>query len=70
VVGNAEPLQPGHAFSVEPGIYPGRDGARIEDRRLHGHRLRAVTNVTRGQRLYRRAPLPRESRDDAPRRFG
>ncbi len=31
VSGNAEPLQPGHAFSVEPGIYPGRDGARIED---------------------------------------
>jgi len=31
VAGNAEPLQPGHAFSVEPGIYPGRDGARIED---------------------------------------
>ena len=31
VSGNKEPLQPGHAFSVEPGIYPGRDGARIED---------------------------------------
>jgi Xaa-Pro aminopeptidase len=31
VAGNAEPLEPGHAFSVEPGIYPGRDGARIED---------------------------------------
>ncbi len=31
VAGNAEPLQPGHTFSVEPGIYPGRDGARIED---------------------------------------
>ena len=31
VAGNPEPLQPGHAFSVEPGIYPGRDGARIED---------------------------------------
>jgi Xaa-Pro aminopeptidase len=31
VAGNAEPLQPGHAFSVEPGIYPGPDGARIED---------------------------------------
>ncbi len=31
VAGNAEPLQPGHAFSVEPGIYPGRSGARIED---------------------------------------
>ena len=31
VAGNAEILQPGHAFSVEPGIYPGPYGARIED---------------------------------------
>ncbi|HEX6128806.1 MAG TPA: Xaa-Pro peptidase family protein [Candidatus Limnocylindria bacterium] len=32
VAGNDEPLQPGHAFSVEPGIYvEGRWGARIED---------------------------------------
>jgi Xaa-Pro aminopeptidase len=31
VAGNAEPLQPGYAFSVEPGIYPGPHGARIED---------------------------------------
>jgi Xaa-Pro aminopeptidase len=31
VSGNAEPLRPGHAFSVEPGIYPGPHGARIED---------------------------------------
>jgi Xaa-Pro aminopeptidase len=31
VAGNAEPLRPGHAFSVEPGIYPGPHGARIED---------------------------------------
>jgi Xaa-Pro aminopeptidase len=31
VAGNAEPLRAGHAFSVEPGIYPGNDGARIED---------------------------------------
>jgi Xaa-Pro aminopeptidase len=32
VEGNAEPLQPGHAFSVEPGIYiRGQWGARIED---------------------------------------
>ncbi|HEY7144457.1 MAG TPA: Xaa-Pro peptidase family protein [Streptosporangiaceae bacterium] len=29
--GNAELLRPGHAFSVEPGIYPGPHGARIED---------------------------------------
>ena len=29
---NTEPLAPGHAFSIEPGIYlAGRFGARIED---------------------------------------
>ena len=32
VGGNTEPLEPGMAFSIEPGIYlPGRYGARIED---------------------------------------
>jgi Xaa-Pro aminopeptidase len=32
VAGNATPLQVGHAFSIEPGIYvEGRNGARIED---------------------------------------
>ncbi len=31
VAGNTEPLQPGMAFSIEPGIYPGPHGARIED---------------------------------------
>jgi Xaa-Pro aminopeptidase len=32
VGGNCEPLVPGHAFSIEPGIYlSGRWGARIED---------------------------------------
>jgi Xaa-Pro aminopeptidase len=31
VAGNTEALQPGNAFSVEPGIYPGPHGARIED---------------------------------------
>jgi Xaa-Pro aminopeptidase len=32
VAGNALPLEPGMAFSVEPGIYlAGRHGARIED---------------------------------------
>jgi Xaa-Pro dipeptidase len=32
VGGNCTPLEPGHAFSVEPGIYlAGRWGARIED---------------------------------------
>ncbi|MFS2294089.1 MAG: Xaa-Pro peptidase family protein [Actinomadura sp.] len=31
VAGNKEPLEPGMAFSIEPGIYPGPHGARIED---------------------------------------
>ena len=31
MAGNTEPLRPGMAFSVEPGIYPGPHGARIED---------------------------------------
>jgi Xaa-Pro aminopeptidase len=31
VEGNTIPLEPGMAFSVEPGIYPGPHGARIED---------------------------------------
>jgi Xaa-Pro aminopeptidase len=31
VAGNTTPLEPGMAFSVEPGIYPGPHGARIED---------------------------------------
>ncbi len=32
VAGNAETLEPGMTFSVEPGIYlPGRFGMRIED---------------------------------------
>lgn len=31
VAGNETPLEPGMAFSVEPGIYPGAHGARIED---------------------------------------
>ncbi|GAA3205431.1 Xaa-Pro peptidase family protein [Actinocorallia longicatena] len=31
VFGNHEPLEPGMAFSIEPGIYPGAHGARIED---------------------------------------
>jgi Xaa-Pro aminopeptidase len=32
VSGNREPLEPGHAFSVEPGIYwPDRFGMRLED---------------------------------------
>ena len=31
VAGNATALEPGMAFSIEPGIYPGPHGARIED---------------------------------------
>jgi Xaa-Pro aminopeptidase len=32
VSGNSEPLEAGHAFSIEPGIYvPGRFGIRLED---------------------------------------
>ena len=32
VEGNAQLLEPGMCFSIEPGIYlPGRHGARIED---------------------------------------
>jgi Xaa-Pro aminopeptidase len=31
VAGNREVLEPGMAFSVEPGVYPGPHGARIED---------------------------------------
>ncbi|GAB2838420.1 Xaa-Pro peptidase family protein [Actinocorallia aurea] len=31
VEGNTEPLAEGMAFSIEPGIYPGAHGARIED---------------------------------------
>ena len=32
VAGNRRPLEPGHAFSVEPGIYvAGRWGMRLED---------------------------------------
>jgi Xaa-Pro aminopeptidase len=31
VEGNAIALEPGMAFSIEPGIYPGPHGARIED---------------------------------------
>ena len=32
MAGNTTPLAPGHAFSIEPGIYiPGRFGARLED---------------------------------------
>ncbi len=44
VSGNAEPLEPGMAFSIEPGIYlPGRHGARIEDI--------VVCGETEGERL-------------------
>ncbi len=49
VAGNTEPLAPGHAFSVEPGIYPGPYGARIEDivvcTASGGERLNRVTRA-------------------------
>lgn len=46
VAGNTLPLEPGMAFSVEPGIYlPGRYGARIEDI--------LVCTETGGERLNR-----------------
>ncbi len=48
VAGNAEPLEPGNAFSIEPGIYPGPHGARIEDIVVctdDGHQR--LNNVTR-----------------------
>jgi len=53
IAGNREPLREGMAFSVEPGIYPGPHGARIEDivvctadgvRRLN-HASRELTTV-------------------------
>ena len=38
VAGNATTLVPGHAFSIEPGIYvPGRWGMRLEDIVVAGH---------------------------------
>jgi len=50
VSGNTETLEPGMAFSIEPGIYlPGRHGARIEDI--------VVCGQTAGERLNLR---PRE----------
>jgi Xaa-Pro aminopeptidase len=48
VAGNAEPLRPGMAFSVEPGIYPGPHGARIEDIVVcTDNGARRLNNVTR-----------------------
>jgi Xaa-Pro aminopeptidase len=49
VSGNAEPLQPGMAFSIEPGIYPGPHGARIEDIVIcTGQGGERLNNVSRG----------------------
>jgi Xaa-Pro aminopeptidase len=48
VSGNTEPLEAGMAFSIEPGIYPGAHGARIEDIVVctpEGHE--SVNHVTR-----------------------
>jgi Xaa-Pro aminopeptidase len=48
VAGNTEPLRPGMAFSVEPGIYPGPHGARIEDIVVcTADGVRRLNNVTR-----------------------
>ncbi|RJK93169.1 M24 family metallopeptidase [Vallicoccus soli] len=47
VAGNALPLEPGMAFSVEPGIYlPGRHGARIEDILVCGEDAGERLNLT------------------------
>jgi Xaa-Pro aminopeptidase len=47
VAGNTERLEPGNAFSIEPGIYAGPHGARIEDivvcTEQGGQRLNNVT---------------------------
>ena len=50
-----EPLEPGHAFSIEPGIYfPGRFGMRLED---------IVVASPRGSRPAQRPPArPRDRR--------
>jgi len=48
VAGNAEPLQQGMAFSIEPGIYAGPHGARIEDIVVCGeHGCDRLNNGTR-----------------------
>jgi Xaa-Pro aminopeptidase len=48
VGGNREPLAPGMVFSVEPGIYPGPHGARIEDIVVCTHNgCERLNNVTR-----------------------
>ena len=67
VSGNAEVLQPGYAFSIEPGIYPG--AARSQDRGhrgLHRRWLPAAEQrepgPDRGGRLV--AGVDREARDD------
>ncbi len=49
VSGNTEPMEPGFAFSVEPGIYlPGEHGARIEDILICGETAgERLNNTTR-----------------------
>ena len=52
VSGNTTPLVPGHAFSIEPGIYvEGLNGARIEDIVLCGERGVDQLNLT-SRELY------------------
>ena len=59
VSGNTTPLEPGHAFSIEPGIYiPGRWGARLED---------IVVAAAEARPPQQRRPRPRR-RSDQPAR--
>jgi len=52
VKGNQTPLVPGHAFSIEPGIYvEGLNGARIEDIVLCGEQAVDQLNLT-SRELY------------------
>src|SRR5262249_24881382 len=59
VSGNAEPLAPGMAFSIEPGIYPGPHGARIED---------IVVYTERGGERLNNAPRDLVTVEPRPRR--
>jgi Xaa-Pro aminopeptidase len=53
VAGNDEPLEPGMAFSIEPGLYPqGHYGARIEDIVVCAeHRARRLNTTSRDLRI-------------------
>ena len=68
VSGNTTPLEPGHAFSVEPGIYiPGRWGARLED--IVGCHIFMITvrpAVFEPTRRARRGEEPSQAFHDVP----